>query len=263
MVAASLIELDRVCCNYGSHEVLHNVSFALPPNSFTGIVGPNGGGKTTLLKLLLGLITPHYGTVRVLGQPPKNVRRQIGYVPQQFPFDSHYPISVGEVVLTGRIERHRFGPYRRTDHLAARSALTRVGMADYFRHNFAELSGGERQRVLIAQALATEPQLLLLDEPTANVDTRVARELHTLFTQLAEEITVVMVSHNLSVVAAHATHILCVNRSVELHPAAQMAQHQLLTASGDDLLLIRHDAACHVIDPSAALSAPHAAGPTR
>ena len=256
-----IIELEKVCCGYGSQEVLHNVTFALPARTLTGIVGPNGGGKTTLLKLLLGLVVPHYGRVRVLGDAPARVRNRIGYVPQHFPFDQRYPVSAGDVVLAGRIERHRFGPYRRRDRQIVGELLARVGLADRAGRGFAELSGGERQRVLVAQALAAEPELLLLDEPTANVDARVAQELHALFARLAEQITVVMVSHNLSVVAAHASHILCVNRTTELHPADALAQGHFHTAAGDDLLFIRHDAACHVIDASQVLAAPHAAGP--
>ena len=256
---APVIDLDKVCCGYGPLEVLHNVTFRLPLHSFTGIVGPNGGGKTTLLKLLLGLIRPYYGTIRILGRAPAEVLTRIGYVPQNFLFDPQYPVSVGDVVLAGRVNRHRFGPYRREDRRAAGRALERVGMERRAACGFAGLSGGERQRVLVAQALASEPDLLLLDEPTANVDAQVSRELHALFARLAESITVVMVSHNLSVVAAHATHILCVNRTTELHMAADMAQGHLRSAAGDDLLVIGHDAACHVMDPSQVLAAPHAA----
>ena len=257
----TIIALEKVCCGYGAQEVLHNVSFALPAHSLTGIVGPNGGGKTTLLKLLLGLVTPYYGSVRVLGGRPAQVRSRIGYVPQHFLFDSRYPVSVGDVVLAGRVERRRFGPYRREDFAAAAAALARVGLTDRIERGFSELSGGERQRVLVAQALSAEPELLLLDEPTANVDARAAQALHALFAQLAEQITVVLVSHNLSVVAAHATHILCVNRTAELHPAEAMTQGHFHTAAGDDLLFIRHNAACHVIDASQVFAAPHAAGP--
>jgi zinc transport system ATP-binding protein len=256
-----MIELEKVCCGYGSQEVLHNVTFALPAHSLTGIVGPNGGGKTTLLLLLLGLVTPRYGVVRVLGGAPAQVRNRIGYVPQHLLFDPRYPVSVGDVVLAGRVERHRFGPYRQRDHQIVADALKRVGLADSAPRGFADLSGGELQRVLVAQALATEPDLLLLDEPTANVDARVAQELHALFAHLAERITVVLVSHNLSVVAAHATHILCVNRTTELHPATAMTQGHFHTAAGDDLLYLRHDAACHVIDASRVFAVPHAAEP--
>ena len=258
-ISAPIIELEKVCCGYGSQEVLHNVTFELPAHSLTGIVGPNGGGKTTLLKLLLGLIRPHYGSVRILGGSPQQVRNRIGYVPQHFFFDLRYPVSVGDVVLAGRVERHRFGPYRRADRAAALQALDRVGMADRIARGFADLSGGERQRVLVAQALASEPELLLLDEPTANVDAQAAQELHALFARLTTNLTIIMVSHNLSVVAAHASHILCVNRTTELHPAEALARGHFHTAAGDELVFIQHDAACHVIDASQVFTAPHAA----
>ncbi|MDD5707687.1 MAG: ATP-binding cassette domain-containing protein, partial [Kiritimatiellae bacterium] len=220
-----------------------------------------GGGKTTLLKLLLGLVEPHYGTVRVMGASPLSVRQRIGYVPQHFQFDARYPVSVRDVVLTGRIERRRFGPYRRDDRDAAATALERVGLAGLAGRAFAALSGGERQRVLVAQALASQPELLLLDEPTANVDSVVAQQLHALFASLAGEITVVLVSHNLSVVAAQATYIICVNRTAEMHVAEEMPHSHFRTAAGIELMLVQHDAKCHVIDATAALDAPHAGSP--
>lgn len=255
----AVIEMDKVCFGYGAREVLHNVTFGLPRYSLTGIVGPNGGGKTTLLKLLLGLVQPRYGKVRVLGQPPSVIRHRIGYVPQLFNFDQRYPVSVNDVVLAGRVERHRFGFYRRSDRIAAQKALERVDMQSRRNRSFAQLSGGERQRVLIAQALTTEPELLFLDEPTANVDTGAAHELHRLFTELSKELTVLMVSHNHSVVAAHASHILCVNRTADLHLAKDMHPQRLQTASGDELLIIQHAASCQILDATEKLRQPHAA----
>lgn len=255
----AVIELHDVCSGYGAQEVLHNVTFRVPPRSLTGIVGPNGGGKTTLLKLMLGLVKPHYGTVRVLGEPPARSRHRVGYVPQHFLFDVRYPVSVRDVVLAGRIERHRLGPYRRADRAAAEAALERVGLAALANRGFSDLSGGQRQRTLVAQALVSQPELLLLDEPTANVDTAVAQPLHALFAELATQIAVVLVSHNLSVVAAQATHIICVNRTAEMHTVADMPHSLFRTAAGIEMMLVRHDARCHVIDASAALEAPHAA----
>ncbi len=252
------VELNKVCCGYGAREVLHNVTLTLPEHALAGIVGPNGGGKTTLLKLLLGTVGPTYGTVRVLGLPPDKARRRIGYVPQHFHFDDRYPIRVRDVVLSGRLDRHVLGPYRRADRVAAAAALERVGLQGFENRPFPDLSGGERQRLLVAQALAGEPELLLLDEPTASVDAVVAQELHELFARLARRVTVVMVSHNLSVVAAQATHVICVNRTAEMHDAAAMDNHRFRTAAGLEMLLVRHDAHCHVIDATEVLNRPHA-----
>jgi zinc transport system ATP-binding protein len=137
--------------------------------------------------------------------------------------------------------------------------LERVGLAALANRGFSDLSGGQRQRVLVAQALVSQPEVLLLDEPTANVDSAVAQPLHELFAELAKQIVVVLVSHNLSVVAAQATHIVCVNRTAEMHTVADMPHSLFRTAAGIELMLVRHDARCHVIDATAALEVPHAA----
>lgn len=252
------LAFDNVCCSYGSVEVLHNIDFAIPAKSLTGIVGPNGGGKTTLLKLVLGLVKPRYGSVSVFGLPPEEARGIVGYVPQSFLFDSAYPISVGEVVLSGLVDRIHLGSYSRDDVAASIAALERVGLADRRNDSFSDLSGGQRQRVLIAQALASSPKLLLLDEPVANVDERAAHALHALFADLAKEITVVMVSHNLNVVAACATHVLCVNHTADLHETAHMDHaHVFKDMFGDNYMIVEHDADCQVINDTR-MHSPHA-----
>jgi zinc transport system ATP-binding protein len=257
IAAEPAIEVCDVCFAFGGQEVLHNVSFRIARNSLVAVVGPNGGGKTTLLKLLLGELAPRYGTVRVLGGAPEETRIRIGYVPQAVPFDPRFPVSVREAVLMGRVAKNRLGHYGQEDHAAAHDALGRVGLAGFERRSFAELSGGERQRVLIAQALAGGSELLLLDEPVANVDPEHASRLYELFKALTAEVTVMMVSHNLSVVTGHATHVLCVNRTAGLHAIGDVASATFTEAFGGLLTAIRHDADCHVMDPSVALDAPH------
>lgn len=253
----AVIEVRDVCFSYGTQEVLHNVSFDIAPRSLVAVVGPNGGGKTTLLKLLLGALEPRFGAVRVLGKSPAEARPRVGYVPQVTPFDPRFPVSVREVALMGRVGRGRFGTYGREDGEAARRALGRVQMGAFERRSFAELSGGERQRVMIAQALAGGSELLLLDEPVANVDPEHATLMYELFRELSREVTVMMVSHNLGVVTGHATHVLCVNRTAGLHAIGEVASATFTEAFGGSLTTIRHDASCHVLDPSAALHEPH------
>lgn len=254
------VSVRDVCFSYGGgQEALHNVSFELPRDSFAVVVGPNGGGKTTLLKLLLGTETPGYGEVRVLGMPPAAARRRVGYVPQQLLFDPRFPVSVLDVTLIGRVDRHRFGPYRSADRASAMAALGRVGMADFAGRAFAALSGGQRQRVLIAQALVASPELLLLDEPTASVDPEGAARLYSLFKELSAERTVMMVSHNLSVVTGEATHLLCVNRTVDIHPLKD-GFHRLRMVEGG-MVVVEHDHDAHMIDASDAMRSPHHAAP--
>ncbi len=258
---APVITVQDVCFAYGPQEVLHNVSFEIPEHTLVVIVGPNGGGKTTLLKLLLGAEEPGFGTVRVFGQQPAAVRRRIGYVPQQLLFDPRFPVSVLDVVLIGRVDRHRFGPYRAVDRRLAQAALQQVGLESFGGRSFSDLSGGERQRVLVAQALVAAPELLLLDEPTASIDAAGAAQLYSLFRELSAQRTVLMVSHNLNVITSHATHLLCVNRSAELRPVMAGDHHLRQVSEAPGLLIIDHDPACHVIDAAAVMRAPHTGAP--
>jgi zinc transport system ATP-binding protein len=218
------IDIHNLCFGYENREVLHNINLAIGEGDFAIVVGPNGGGKTTLLKLMLGLLMPNYGKVTVFGTPPAQARRQIGYVPQSLAYDPRFPISVLELALLGRVDRHRFGGFDRLDREAALEALREVGLADCADRPFAALSGGQRQRALIAQALATAPRLLLLDEPCANLDADGSDTIHNLLKALNRRLTIVMVSHNLGLVEASASHVICVNHTADIHPVAEVAK---------------------------------------
>lgn len=258
---ANAIEVENLCFAYGDAEVLHNVSFAVPRGSLTAVVGPNGGGKTTLLKLLLGEETPRFGTVKVLGEDPCEARRRVGLVPQETVLDADFPITAGEAVQTGLVARRVFGTYTRAEREAARAALARVGLADSFAAPYPSLSGGQRQRVAIARALVSDPELLLLDEPTANVDHETELALTDLFAELAREKTVVLVSHNLSIVAARATHILCVNHSTDMHIVGRDDEMTLEPIHGhDNLSYIRNVDPEHIEHLIHRMHTPHHAG---
>jgi zinc transport system ATP-binding protein len=257
MLTPPAIAVRDVCFRYGEQEVLHNVSFEVPERAFVAVVGPNGGGKTTLLRLLLGAIVPRFGTIRVLGEPPAAASCRIGYVPQLLLFDPSFPVTVLDAVLIGRAAQRRFGRFTRGERIQAQAALDRVRLADAARRPFASLSGGQRQRVLIAQALVSEPRLLLLDEPTANVDAETEQQVYSLLLELNRDVTVVVVSHNLSVVTAHASHVLCVNRTVDLHLIGELAAGEQPIPGVPHLALIHHGAACQVVVPGPALNQPH------
>lgn len=241
-----VVEAARVAFAYDGLPVLEDVDVAIAEGDFVGIVGPNGGGKTTFLRIVLGLLRPTAGEVRVLGLPPVQARERIGYVPQVFAFDPAFPITVLEVVLMGRLRRWgRLGPYPRHERQAARAALERVELAHVAGRRFADLSGGQRQRVLIARALATDPELLLLDEPTASVDVAQERGIYDLLRVLNDTVTIILVSHNLSFVSELVRSVLCVNRRAVWHPTCDLDHvdgELLRRLYGSDVRVVRHDA---------------------
>lgn len=224
--------------------VLEDATFLLHPLESACIIGPNGGGKTTILNLLLGLLTPDAGTIEVFGQPPLKTRHRIGYMPQHMRFDPQFPVSALEVVLMGRLDHLRWGPSPRKERDAARAALAEVGMADLARQSFSALSGGQRQRVLIARALACEPDLLMLDEPTASVDPSAQDRFFDLLAQLNRRMAVLIVSHDLGFVSTRIRRVLCVNRTVRSHPTTEVTGQLIQDLYGGHLQMVHHDRCC-------------------
>jgi len=236
-----VVTFQNVIFSYDGIPILEDVSFAIQERTFISIVGPNAGGKTTLLKLMLGLLKPSRGIIEVFGQPPERARARIGYMPQYVQFDPNFPVSVLDVVLMGRLGKGmRFGPYRKTDKAIALEALHKLEMGKARNRPFIALSGGQRQRVLIARALATEPELLLLDEPTANVDMAVETELFELLHTMSETITVVVVSHDLGFVSQYVESVVCVNRRVMVHPTTAVTGEVISACYGSDVRMVRH-----------------------
>jgi zinc transport system ATP-binding protein len=213
-----LVSLQDVSFSYQDVAVLENVNLTIEGNDFLGIIGPNGGGKTTLLKLILGLLKPDKGVIQVFGESPKKGRKSIGYIPQLFSFDFDFPISVMEVVLMGRLGKRGLGRrYSKGDIQICLEALIKVGMEQFTHRQISELSGGQRQRVFIARALATEPKLLLLDEPVSSIDAQWQSAFYEMLRTLSEEIAIVLVTHDVGVISTHIDKIACVNGKVYYH----------------------------------------------
>ncbi len=239
---AKALELDDVSVKYGEQNVLKDVSLQLDKGDFIGIIGPNGGGKTTLLKTILGLIDNYQGTVLVNGSPPGSHKHTVGYVPQHSKFDMKFPIRVWDVVLMGRLGTLGYRPfYTKKDKELAHSALESVDMLEYRDRQISKLSGGQLQRILIARALTTEPSLLLLDEPTASIDEKMKGSIYSLLLELKKKgITVVLVTHDIGVISSYVEKVGCLNKYLIYHGNGELSPDMLEAAYECPIDLIAH-----------------------
>lgn len=236
-----VIALRDVWAGYDHQAVLQGVNLSVKALDFIGIVGPNGGGKTTLFKVLLGLVPPERGEVRIMGEPVERGRRHIGYVPQLMTFDSDFPIRVWDVALMGRLgNRGLVQRYTAEDEDKVAEVLGRVDLLDQAERPFGDLSGGQRQRVYIARALATEPSVLLLDEPLASVDPQVSSNIYELLTRLNQSVTILMASHDIGAISSHVKTVGCLNRQLFYHGEDSLTPEMLELAYQCPIDLIAH-----------------------
>jgi zinc transport system ATP-binding protein len=235
------LEVEEVSFSYEKAEVLKDVSFRLKQGEFLGIIGPNGGGKTTLVKLMLGLLRPDRGTIRILGMEPNAASRRVGYVPQSMDVSRAFPISVLEVALMGRLSRARIGKrYSHEDEEKVRLALEKVGMWPHRHKLMGKLSGGQKQRVFIARALATDPEILFLDEPTASIDPEFQVNLYDILEELNKRVTIVVITHDIGVVSSYMKSIACVNKHFIFHEGSQITQDMVDMAYQCPVDLVAH-----------------------
>jgi len=223
--APTLIEIKDVSFAYNQRSVLNQVNLAVRKKDYIAIIGPNGGGKTTLLKLILGLLKPDRGSITVKGQAPQKASHIIGYVPQKVYSNRHFPISVVDIVQMGALspKNQLFRP-RKKNRQKALEILDRLNMSEYSKSSMRSLSGGQRQRVYIARALMTDPEILLMDEPTTGIDSRGQIEFYHLLEQLNNTLTIVMVSHDMMAISKHVKSVACVNQSVYYHEQSEISE---------------------------------------
>lgn len=225
-----IVEIDDVTFSYNSEMVLRDVNLRIREGDFIAMIGPNGSGKTTLLKLILGLLKPDKGAIRVAGRSTQQGSSCIGYVPQDVHVNSGFPITAMDVVLMGKLDpKKRWARKTEENRREAMEALDRLHMANQAKKKIGELSGGQRQRVFIARALVTRPRLLLLDEPTANIDTRGQAEFYEMLKKLNRHVTIMVVSHDLLVVSRYVKSVACVNRGLHYHDQAEITGDMLET----------------------------------
>jgi zinc transport system ATP-binding protein len=236
-----VISVRHLWAGYNHESVLKDINLSVNELDFIGLIGPNGGGKTTLLKVLLGLLPPTRGEVRIMDKDVEEGRRHVGYVPQSVEFDRDFPISVWDVTRMGRLGRRRLlQRYTTEDDEVVAEALRSVDMLDLRDRPIGALSGGQRQRVYIARALATEPRILFLDEPMASVDPQVSTSVYELLRQLNEHITILMVSHDMGAISSHVKTVGCLNRRLFYHGEKQITPDMLEAAYQCPIDLIAH-----------------------
>ena len=237
----SIISINDVSFSFGGPNILEHVSLQVMKGEFLGIVGPNGGGKSTLLKLILDLLQPDSGHISVLGNSPGRGRSAIGYVPQYAGFERSFPITVENAVLLGMMGKSKtiFG-YSNEDYRCVQGALQETETEDLKDRLLSTLSGGQLQRVLIARALVSRPEILILDEPTSNIDSRVEEDIFDLLKKLNERSTILVVTHDIGFISGYVTRVACLNRTLVCHETSAISGKTIEELYGSPVHMIQH-----------------------
>lgn len=236
------VHIENLTVYYGSTLALEGVCLDVEEGEYLGIIGPNGGGKSTLLKAILGLVPATAGTVWLNGKRHEGKKAVVGYVPQFAALDKRFPITLLEVVLTGRLKQglSPFFRFSKEDGKIARGLLERVGIGDLANRRISELSGGEFQKMLIARALAVNPELLLLDEPTASVDASSRSQIYSLLDELNRDMTIILVTHDLLAVSSQVRRLACLNGRLVYHGEPEITENIVNNLYGCPVDLIAH-----------------------
>ena len=237
----SVIKIRDLHFNYGDVPILEDINIDIQQKEFIGMVGPNGSGKTTLLKIILGLLAPDHGTVEVLGKPPVQSVKNVGYMPQFAPFTRDFPISVEETVLMGRLGKtSSMGFFSKEDKQLAAESMEAVEVLDLRKRSIGSLSGGQLQRALIARALTCNPEIMILDEPTANVDMKVEKDIFDLLKRLNEKITIIVVTHDIGFISQYIDRVACINRTLICHPTSELTGETIENLYGTHVHMVHH-----------------------
>lgn len=227
-----LIDITDLAVGYENKpDVLKNINLSIYQNDFLGIIGPNGGGKTTLLRAILGLIKPQSGSITFYDKGEKMASLNIGYLPQINQIDKKFPISVSEVILSGLTPgTNIFKRYSSGDKKKVKEVAERLGIGELLSRAIGELSGGQLQRVLLGRAIVDNPKLIILDEPSTYVDKLFETNFYKLLGDINKEIAIVLVSHDVGTIISLVKNIACVNQGLHYHPGSDISQEWLLNA---------------------------------
>jgi zinc transport system ATP-binding protein len=242
---ASLFDMKFITASYGNDIVLQDVSFRVMENDFIGVIGPNGGGKTTLLRVILGLLKPVRGTLAFNSSLLDS--KSIGYLPQISTGDVNYPVSVMDIVLSGlMIRKSIITRMSSSDKRKASTIIDELGLSELRNSTLNELSGGQMQRVLLGRAIVGDPKLLLLDEPGNFVDFTFENDFYEKLKELNSRMAILMVSHDVGTISAHIKSFACVNRTLHYHPSHEITNEDLL-AYGCPIQLVTHGDVPHTV----------------
>jgi zinc transport system ATP-binding protein len=242
-----IIELNEVTAGYDQEVALKDANLVVNERDFIGVIGPNGGGKTTLVKLMVGLLKPMKGRVVLHQQRSNGFQSVIGYLPQVNRFDNRFPISVIDVVLSGLLsEKSAFSVFSRKDKDNALALLDKMGISDLYKKPIGELSGGQMQRVFLCRAIITSPRLLILDEPNTFVDNQFEADLYETLKELNNQMAIMIVSHDVGTISYYVKTIACVNKSLHYHPSNIISEQQL-AAYGCPIQIITHGDIPHTV----------------
>ncbi|HEX7468013.1 MAG TPA: ABC transporter ATP-binding protein [Methanobacterium sp.] len=233
------VEINHVSLKFNEQLILQDINFSIEEKDFIAIIGPNGGGKTTLLKVILGILTPDKGHVKVFGRKPNKAKDLMGYLPQRLDFDRDFPINVFETVLMGRYHG-LLKKYSTKDHDAVIEALKNVEMDKFKDRQISKLSGGQLQRVFIARAIVRDPKLLIMDEPMASIDPEMQRSFYELMSRLKDKMAIVLVSHDVGAVSSHVDKIACLNQKLYFHGPVEDSANGLEQVYHCPIELISH-----------------------
>lgn len=236
------LHIENLCVNYRHTPALVDVCLDVREGEFLGIIGPNGGGKSSLLKAILGLVPVTSGEITVFGEDYRSRTTPVGYVPQFAEVDRAFPVSALDVVMTAFLQQglHPFFRFKDSHREAAMDKLAHVGIAELAQRQISELSGGEFQRLLIARALAVEPRLLLLDEPTASVDPASREQIYALLAEISRDMTIILVTHDMFAISSQVNALACLNERLVYHGDPDLTQEIVHELYGCEVDIIAH-----------------------